>query len=73
MADPDPVPAKQERPCPACGAPLEDVHCKVRCTRCAYFEDCSDGMLPEYGVEQEHTHPAILHVPRVIQPFPGCS
>jgi hypothetical protein len=23
--------------------------CKLRCTRCGYFEDCSDTGLPAYG------------------------
>lgn len=29
--------------CINCGAALENRSCKARCTRCGYFEDCSDG------------------------------
>jgi hypothetical protein len=28
--------------CPNCSAPLEGRTCKLRCTRCGYFESCSD-------------------------------
>ncbi len=30
--------------CINCGQILEERQCKARCTRCGYFEDCSDGM-----------------------------
>ncbi len=28
--------------CPACWQELERQRCKLRCTRCGYFMDCSD-------------------------------
>jgi len=28
--------------CPNCGAHLEKRHCKARCFRCGFFQDCSD-------------------------------
>ncbi len=30
--------------CINCGAVLQGRQCKARCTRCGYFEDCSDGV-----------------------------
>ncbi len=33
--------------CPGCGAGLAEAHCHLVCGRCGYFEDCSDGMLPQ--------------------------
>ena len=29
--------------CVNCGAQMLQLSCKVRCPRCGYFEDCSDG------------------------------
>lgn len=29
--------------CPGCGALMVDRGCKVRCLRCGFFLDCSDG------------------------------
>lgn len=29
--------------CLNCGMIMVQRQCKVRCTRCGYFEDCSDG------------------------------
>ncbi len=29
--------------CIQCGAPLLELKCKLKCPRCGYFEDCSDG------------------------------
>ena len=28
--------------CDLCGAPMEDVQCKLRCRNCGYTRDCSD-------------------------------
>lgn len=32
--------------CIRCGSAMEERGCKVRCSRCGLFYDCSDGMLP---------------------------
>ncbi len=29
--------------CIQCGAALLELKCKLKCPRCGYFEDCSDG------------------------------
>ncbi len=29
--------------CIQCGAHLTELKCKPKCSRCGYFEDCSDG------------------------------
>ena len=34
---------REEFVCLNCGDILVQHHCKVRCPRCGYFEDCSDG------------------------------
>lgn len=31
--------------CLNCGFPMLQRQCKVRCARCGYFEDCSDGAM----------------------------
>jgi len=31
------------RICPGCGTELVDRGCKMRCLRCGFFLDCSDG------------------------------
>lgn len=28
--------------CPNCSARLQRLHCKARCPRCGFFQDCSD-------------------------------
>jgi hypothetical protein len=28
--------------CPNCGARLQLLKCKARCSRCGFFQDCSD-------------------------------
>lgn len=35
--------AESHRICPGCGAALIDRGCKMRCPRCGFFLDCSDG------------------------------
>jgi hypothetical protein len=35
--------AESHRICPGCGAELIDRGCKMRCQRCGFFLDCSDG------------------------------
>lgn len=39
--------ATQPMACPGCGSELAAAHCHLVCSRCGYFEDCSDGMLPQ--------------------------
>lgn len=34
---------ESHRICPGCGAELVDRGCKMRCLRCGFFLDCSDG------------------------------
>ena len=34
---------QSHRFCPGCGTELVDRGCKMRCTRCGFFLDCSDG------------------------------
>ena len=29
--------------CICCGSILNELKCKLRCPKCGYFEDCSDG------------------------------
>ena len=38
------MPMKGREPprCDLCGAPMEDVQCKLRCRKCGYTRDCSD-------------------------------
>jgi ribosomal protein S27AE len=35
--------AESHRICPGCGLSMIDRGCKLRCTRCGFFLDCSDG------------------------------
>jgi hypothetical protein len=44
-ADPDRGRLQQQahQICPGCGALMVDRGCKVRCLRCGFFLDCSDG------------------------------
>ena len=34
---------QSHRICPGCGTELIDRGCKMRCSRCGFFLDCSDG------------------------------
>ena len=40
-------PGTRPMTCPGCGAEMASAHCHLVCGRCGYFEDCSDGMLPQ--------------------------
>lgn len=35
--------AESHRICPGCGLEMIDRGCKLRCRRCGFFLDCSDG------------------------------
>ncbi|MBI2321497.1 MAG: hypothetical protein HYU88_05265 [Chloroflexi bacterium] len=36
------APAEAVYLCDRCGAVLQEVHCKLMCTRCGMMRDCSD-------------------------------
>lgn len=41
--DPGRLQQQAHQICPGCGALMVDRGCKVRCLRCGFFLDCSDG------------------------------
>ncbi len=41
--DPDRLQIESHRFCPGCSSELFDRGCKLRCPRCGFFLDCSDG------------------------------
>ncbi len=42
--------------CLNCGTPMLQRQCKVRCTHCGYFEDCSDGAMDHPNIVSEGKH-----------------
>lgn len=44
--------ASHEPLCPACGAVMRANRCKLACSRCHYFESCSDLLPPIEKVEK---------------------
>ena len=43
LGDPGRLQQQAHQICPGCGALMVDRGCKVRCLRCGFFLDCSDG------------------------------
>jgi hypothetical protein len=44
--------------CPSCDGNLAGISCKLRCTRCGYFESCSDlEPHPQKRPEPKAKHP----------------
>ena len=47
--------------CANCGRELMERGCKVRCTYCGYFEDCSDPSAPgDWGLSGSDASPAAI-------------
>ncbi|MEK7709237.1 MAG: hypothetical protein AAB324_00700 [candidate division NC10 bacterium] len=38
----DPRPTRPAYICNVCGEPMQEIHCKIICSRCGYTRDCSD-------------------------------